>query len=159
MLALKLGGALFAVTNIFVILAQANTVPSNTHILSMELASVFHCPKLIFVIAEPLIAAGMTFVIQYVTSVDVIQQWVGVISLLFTPMIATTLTDYWIIRRGKLDLDEEIVQLRPSTMISLLAGVLGQALCTYVITTLPAALVGLAVSFVVRLILSKTSLK
>ena len=113
----SLGGAIFLIGSIFVMIAQGNTTPACDYMYSNSLAAVFNTTRKWFAIIIPLVAGVISFVIMYGPGVDFINTIVTAIGTIMAPLVAVMLTDFYIVHKGKLDIKEEkdlpVVNARP----------------------------------------------
>lgn len=148
-IATGLGGALSALTKLFVILAQASTIPSNTHMIATELQENIPAPRAVFIIGEPLLAAAASFVIEHVADISILSTWAGVIGVIFAPIAGVTIAKYWVVNRGRFAC---AMRNRPAfckdTLVIAVTGIACGVYFTWFITTLPASITSLALTFV-----------
>lgn len=113
----SLGGAIFLIGSIFVMIAQGNTTPACDYMYSNSFAAVFNTTRKWFAIIIPLVAGVISFVIMYGPGVDFINTIVTAIGTIMAPLVAVMLTDFYIVHKGKLDIKEEkdlpVVNARP----------------------------------------------
>lgn len=158
-IALQLGGALFYVVNIFVFIAQANTVPSNTHVLATELSDALRIPKKYFVLIQPIIAVIASLIIEYVADISILSNWVSVVGCIFSPIFGITLGEYWVIRKGVLNINKEVPAFYPIAFISALVGVVTALYFTYFNPILPGTIISILVGFIVQIVLRKSFIR
>lgn len=103
----SLGGAIFLIGSIFVMIAQGNTTPACDYMYSNSFAAVFNTTRKWFAIFIPLVAGVISFVIMYGPGVDFISVIVNIIGTIMAPLVAVMLTDFYIVRKGKLEVKEE----------------------------------------------------
>lgn len=154
-ISVQLGGALYFVTNVFILIAQANTVPSNTHVLATECSDALNKNYKIFVIGQPAIAVIVSVIIEYVADISILSSWVGVVGCIFSPVFGITIAEFWLIRKGVLSVEEKLKSFTGISLISLLIGVLTAVYFTYFNPVLPGTLTAIIAGLVVQLILRK----
>lgn len=154
-ISLQLGGALYVATNIFIIIAQANTVPSNTHVLATEFGDVFKISKTVFVIAQPVLAVIASIIIEYVADISLLSSWVSVVGCIFSPVFGITIAEFWIVEKGNLNLEKKPGEIYPTSFISLAVGVIAAIYFTYFNPVLPGTLTAIVVGLVLQIILRK----
>lgn len=104
----SLGGAIFIIGSIFVMIAQGNTTPSCNYMYSNSFAAVLNLKKrTIVAIVVPCIAAVLAFVIMYGPGVDFISVIVDTISTLMAPMVGVMLTDFYVVNKANLEIKED----------------------------------------------------
>ena len=159
-IAVRLGGALFVLTNIFVILAQASTVPSNTHMITTEIVGNFpRVPAAAIIIGEPILAGLASIAIEYGADVSLISSWAGANSILFSPIAGVTIAEYWIVNGGKFRFSlENQPKFRGEALIVALIGVVVGAYFNFFNPILPASLTAFVLAFVLHTILGKRNL-
>lgn len=154
-LAATLGGVLQILTSLFCIFALGNTVPSTTYMISNQFSAALKCSPKVFIIVIPLLEAGLTFVIQYVTSISVISTWVNALSCVLAPVVGVCLCDYWLVNRGKFSVEYTNTAVRPAAAVSVLIGFAFGVYFTYFSTVLPAAIGSCLTAVIAHLILRK----
>lgn len=155
-LALAIGGAVFYVSNVFVLFAQGNTVPGNTMIITTQLSESVRLPKKAMIFVQPLIAAIGAFLIQYGADITVLSSWVGVIACAFGPMLAIMFAEFYLIRKSKLDEAEHLPGFSKAGFISfILAGLLGIYLTYLCPVATPVGIVSFAAGFIIHVIVRK----
>lgn len=103
----SLGGAIFIIGSIFVMIAQGNTTPACDYMYSNSFAAVFNTKRKWFAIIIPLVAGVISFVIMYGPGVDFINTIVNAISTIMSPLVAVMLADFYIVRKGQIKIREE----------------------------------------------------
>ncbi|MCI8991699.1 MAG: hypothetical protein HFG80_03070 [Eubacterium sp.] len=153
----SLGGAIFLIGSIFVMIAQGNTTPACDYMYSNSFAAVFHTTRKWFAIIIPLVAGVVAFIIMYGPGVDFISTIVDIIGTVMSPMIAVMLADFYVIRKGKLEVKEEkdlpVVNIPP-----IIAIVIGLVL-SFSLKAVPAFQLStffvMAVTFVLYIVIAK----
>ncbi len=122
---MALGGGIFIVGNIFVLVAQANTTPPCNLMYSNSLGHVFSRPRKMFAIFVPMIAGVLAFVIMYGPGVDFINTITSVVSTLMGPLVAVTIADFWIVRKRTFEFSpaDKVPLFRPAAVLSLIVGI------------------------------------
>lgn len=103
----SLGGAIFIIGSIFVMIAQGNTTPACDYMYSNSFAAVFNTKRKWFAIIIPIIAGAISFVIMYGPGVDFISTIVNTIGTIMSPLVAVMLTDFYIVRKGEIEIKDE----------------------------------------------------
>ena len=103
----SLGGAIFIIGSIFVMIAQGNTTPACDYMYSNSFAAVFNTTRKWFAIILPLVAGAISFVIMYGPGVDFITTIVNTIGTIMSPLVAVMLCDFYFVRKGHLEIKEE----------------------------------------------------
>ncbi len=122
----NLGGAIFIIGSIFVMIAQGNTTPACDYMYSNSFQAVFNLKKrTVVAIVVPLIAGVLAFVIMYGPGVDFISVIVGTIGTLMAPLLGITLADFYVIRKTRLEIlpDEKLPVADPVPLTCLGIGV------------------------------------
>lgn len=122
----NLGGAIFMIGSIFVMIAQGNTTPACDYMYSNSFQAVFNLKKrTVVAIIVPLIAGVLAFVIMYGPGVDFISVIVSTIGTLMAPLLAITLADFYVIRKTKMEMlpDEQLPVADPVPLACLVFGV------------------------------------
>ena len=119
----SLGGAIFLIGSIFVMIAQGNTTPACDYMYSNSFAAVFNTTRKWFAIIIPLVAGVIAFVIMYGPGVDFINTIVGAIGTIMGPLVGVLLADYYIVRKGHLEIKDErelpLVNIKPVACIAI----------------------------------------
>ena len=121
-----LGGAIFLIGSIFVMIAQGNTTPACDYMYSNSFQAVFNMKKrTVIAIVVPIIAAILAFVIMYGPGVDFITVIVNTIGTLMAPLLAVTLADFYVVRKKKMVIlsDDKLRKVDPIPLICLGIGV------------------------------------
>ncbi len=121
-----LGGAIFIIGSIFVMIAQGNTTPACNYMYSNSFQAVFNLKKrTVVAIVVPIIAAILAFVIMYGPGVDFISVIVNTIGTLMAPLLGITLADFYVVRRTHMNIltDEKLPAADPIPLICLAIGV------------------------------------
>ncbi|MBR5756177.1 MAG: cytosine permease [Firmicutes bacterium] len=121
-----LGGAIFIIGSIFVMIAQGNTTPACDYMYSNSFQAVFNLKsRTVVAIVVPLIAGALAFVIMYGPGVDFITVIVNTIGTLMAPLLAVTLADFYAVRKRNLKAvpDEQLPAVDPVPLACLAAGV------------------------------------
>ena len=103
----QLGGGIFLIGSIFVMVAQGNTTPACDYMYSNSFSEVLHINRKIVAIVVPFIAAILAFVIMYGPGVDFINVIVGTIGTLMGPLFGVMVADFYIIRKKHLEIKDE----------------------------------------------------
>lgn len=123
---MSLGGAIFWVGNIFVIIAQGNTTPACSLMYSNSWQNAFGTKtRTPFAVIVPMIAAALAFMIMYGAGVDFINVITNTVSTVMAPLVGITLADFWIVRKRHMVLSERmnIPGFRIPAIVTLAAGV------------------------------------
>lgn len=153
-LSLKLGGPLFIICNIYVLVAQANTVAPCCHTYSTQLNATTKLPKKLFTVLGPCITGAMAFVIEYVADISAINTYIGFVAILFSPMVAIEITNYWVVNKGHFNQALKNPVVRKPAVIALAIGFVIGVWCTFA-TSLPTTIVTLLSTAIIYVILCK----
>lgn len=154
-IAVNLGGSLLFVTNFFTLIAQANTVPSNTHVLSTEYHDALNIKKEVFIIAQPILAALASMAIKWFADISIITVWISAAGCVVTPILGVTVAEYWIIRKGNLGTEKERPKLYKEPIISWFVGACTAIFLTYVNPILPGTIVSFMIALVVHVLIMR----
>lgn len=122
----NLGGAIFIIGSIFVMIAQGNTTPSCNYMYSNSFIAVFNLKKRTVVATViPIVAGILSFVIMYGPGVDFITVIVDTVGTLAAPLLTVMLTDFYLIRKRDLAVvpERELPAARPVPLACLGAGI------------------------------------
>ena len=103
----QLGGGIFLIGSIFVMVAQGNTTPACDYMYSNSFAAVLNINRKVVAIVVPIIAAVLAFVIMYGPGVDFISVIVNTIGTLMGPLFGVMVADFYIIKKRKLVIKDE----------------------------------------------------
>ena len=123
---MSLGGGIFWVGNIFVIIAQGNTTPACNLMYSNSWQNTFRTKtRTPFAIVVPIIAAVLAFIIMYGAGVDFINVITDTVSTVMAPLVGVTLASFWIVekRNPVIRPVEELPGWKPIPIICLAIGV------------------------------------
>lgn len=157
-LALSLGGAIFYIINFFVLVGQSNTSPSSSFIIVTQVTELLNhkVPRIVFVFLQPLTAGIISFLIEFGADITFLNTWVGFAATIFSALIGVTFSEFYLIRKAKLDEQEVLPGWSAPSLISL--GI-GFALAVYLTYFCPIAtpvfVISLITSFVLQFILRK----
>ena len=153
-----LGGAIFIIGSIFVMIAQGNTTPACDYMYSNSFQAVFNLKtRTVIAIVVPLIAGVLAFVIMYGPGVDFINVIVSTIGTLMAPLLAVTLADFYAVRKTRMAIleDDKLPKADPIPLICLAAGV-GLSLVFKLTPSVPTpTFIVLAVTFVLYVVIRK----
>ncbi len=122
----SIGGAIFLIGSIFVMIAQGNTTPACDYMYSNSFQAVFNLKKrTVVAIVVPLIAAVLSFVIMYGPGVDFITVIVNTIGTLTAPLLGVTLADFYILKKTHMNIygDRELPIVDVCPFICLAIGI------------------------------------
>lgn len=158
-LVLALGGAIFYVSNIYLIIGQSNTVPSNTFIISTQFYESIRIPKKVTIFVQPILAAVLAYIVEYVADITILNSWVGVIGIMFGPILAILFCDFYITYHRDISFPEsDLPAFCKVSVLTLVIGMAAGAYCTYFSSVeLPSFFIGFIISFVLQYILRKYS--
>ena len=123
---MSLGGGIFWVGNIFVIIAQGNTTPACNLMYSNSWQNTFRTKtRTPFAIVVPIIAAVLAFIIMYGAGVDFINVITDTVSTVMAPLVGVTLASFWIVekRNPVIRPVEELPGWKPIPIVCLAIGV------------------------------------
>lgn len=123
---MSLGGGIFWVGNIFVIIAQGNTTPACNLMYSNSWQNTFRTKtRTPFAVVVPIIAAALAFMIMYGAGVDFINVITDTVSTVMAPLVGVTLASFWIVekRNPVIKPVEELPGWKPIPIICLAIGV------------------------------------
>lgn len=121
----SLGGGIFIIGSIFVMIAQGNTTPACNYMYSNSFSAVFNINRKFVAAIVPFFAAILAFVIMYGPGVDFISVIIDTISTLAAPLFSIMITDFYVIRRRNLVIkeDNELQAIRICPIICLGIGI------------------------------------
>ncbi len=107
---LSLGGAIFFIGNVFVIVAQCNTQPACCYMYALSYAEIFRTKRKWWAVFMPMWAAAVAFYIMYGAGVDFINNIVGIVSTLMGPINGVIIGEFFLVRKCKFEYleDDEI---------------------------------------------------
>ncbi len=123
---MSLGGGIFWVGNIFVIIAQGNTTPACNLMYSNSWQNTFRTKtRTPFAIVVPIIAAVLAFIIMYGAGVDFINVITDTVSTVMAPLVGVTLASFWIVEKRNPIIRpvEELPGWKPIPIVCLAIGV------------------------------------
>ncbi len=123
---MSLGGGIFWVGNIFVIIAQGNTTPACNLMYSNSWQNTFRTKtRTPFAIVVPIIAAVLAFIIMYGAGVDFINVITDTVSTVMAPLVGVTLASFRIVekRNPVIRPVEELPGWKPIPIVCLAIGV------------------------------------
>lgn len=157
-LALSLGGAIFYIINFFVLVGQSNTSPSSSLIIVTQVTELFNnkVPRIVFVFLQPITAGIISIIIEFGADITFLNTWVGFAATIFSSLIGTIFSEFYLVRRRKIDKTEQLPSWFAPSLISLSVGFALAVYLTYLcpIPT-PVFIVSFAVSFILQFILRK----
>ena len=155
-LALTIGGSVFYLTNLFVIFGQINTAPSSSFVIVQQATSLLRrVPRKFFIFAQPLLACALAFAVEYGLDITILNNWVSLVSCIFSPLIGVLITEFFI-HRCKMSDDEQLPAWAPAGLVSTAVGfALGVYLTYFCPTPTPIGFVCIIGTGVLHLILRK----
>lgn len=122
----NLGGAIFLIGSIFVMIAQGNTTPSCNYMYTNSFIAVFNLKRrAVIATVIPLIAGALAFVIMYGPGVDFITVIVDTIGTLAAPLLTVMLTDFYLVKKRNLVVvsEQELPAARIIPLVCVGAGI------------------------------------
>ena len=153
----QLGGAALIATSIFTAIAQTNTVPTANLMYSTQLAAVLKANRKAVAVIIPILAGIGSFIVEYVTELSIISAWANFTGVIVLPALGVTFADYWVIKRGKINLERQGKNVYPNAVIAMAAGMAVGLIGSYFIKIPLPTVISMFVSFLVHLILSSKS--
>lgn len=121
----SLGGGIFLVGSLFVLIAQGNTTPAANLMYTNSFSEALRLPKKWLAIIVPIIAAIISFVIMYGAGVEMVSRITDTVSTLMAPLIGVMIAEFYIVSKTKLEMkpEAELPVVKPSALICLVIGV------------------------------------
>lgn len=155
-LAVALGGGLFYICNLFTVFAQANTVPSNTLVITTQLAANINLPRKAGMIIQPLLDGVLATALWFGAEIGIISAFANILGCAFGPLLGIIFAEFYIVRKRKF---EDDVPLRNWSMGGILTLAIGFALGVYLTyfcpISFPVAILLLVLCFFLQLLFRK----
>lgn len=154
---MSLGGAIFILGNLFVLVAQGNTTPACNYMYSLSFSEGLKLSRKTLAIIVPLIVAAISFYIMYGAGVDFVSTIINVVSCLMAPLVGVVIAEFYIVSKRNMEIkpEEEYPIVNPAAMISLLVGLVFSLVFTYAVAlplgNLITILIAIALQCILRL--------
>ncbi|MCD8004503.1 MAG: hypothetical protein LUE91_02445 [Oscillospiraceae bacterium] len=151
-LAVALGGALFYICNLFTLFAQANTVPSNTLVITTQLAANINLPRKAGMVIQPLLDGVLATALWFGAEIGIITSFANILGCAFGPLLGIIFAEFYIVRRGKFEDSDPLHNWSASGILSLAIGfALGIYLTYFCPISFPVAILLLVLCFFLQL--------
>jgi len=155
-LAAALGGTMGLICNLFTLVAQANTVPASTLMITSHLTSSLKLPRIAVIIGQPVIAASLAIAMYLGADISIISSFGTIVGFIFAPLLAAIFAEYYIVGKRKFADTEDLSKVSPSGMITIVAGfILGVIISNFTSLQLPTAMVLMVICFFLHIFLRK----
>ncbi len=153
-LAVALGGAMFYICNVFILIAQANTVPSTTLIIATQLSESTSISQTKFVVIQPVVCAIIAGAIYLGADISIVSTVANVVTCMFGPLLAIIFAEYYVVRKRKMDEESDVPTISVGGVTSLLVSMaLGVYLNYFCPISTPVGFITLIFAFVLHLVL------
>lgn len=154
---LSLGGAIFIIGNLFVIVAQGNTTPAACYMYTISFSESLRLSRKTLAIIVPCIVAVVSFVIMYGPGVDFINNITSIISTLMGPIIGVIIAEFYLISKCNMKIGdaEHLPSIQPAALLSLVIGVALSFVFSNVLHISLHSLLTIGITLIMHLVLAK----